>query len=151
MLTSRRWLPLISAVAVAMASALCSAEDGQRGPVDKVIVKAGQDEVGCPGDVIRLQVELLGPVERGMLGGKGERRPVANQLVSFLILDSAASDSTLVGAAEAITDAGGKASCAIKLGKEFGDRYVEAETISSDGRRRRAVIRVISGVKMFGN
>ena len=151
MLTSRRWLPLISAVAVAMASALCSAEDGQRGPVDKVIVKAGQDEVGCPGDVIRLQVELLGPVERGMLGGKGERRPVANQLVSFSILDSAASDSTLVGAAEAITDAGGKASCAIKLGKEFGDRYVEAETISSDGRRRRAVIRVISGVKMFGN
>ena len=119
--------------------------------IEQVNVKAGQDAVGGPGDRIRLEVEFLGPHKRGILGGKGDREPVSNQPVVFSLLDGSASDASLVGAAEAVTDAGGKASCAIQLGKQFGDHYIEARAVDAEGEPHKAMIRVISGVKLFGN
>jgi len=133
-----------------LAAGVCFGQEGSLQLVDKILVCRGNNAVGAAGEQKLLEVEVLGPVRRGMLGGKGSRAPVAGQQVVFSFLGEA-HDSKLIGPATVLTDAGGKASCTVELGSKFGDYYVEARTISADGAPRTAHFRMTSGLRIFGN
>jgi len=141
---------LIMAAALLPAAGICFGQDGPGGGADKIVPRKGDNGVGTVGEEIVLEAEVLGPVRRGLLGGKGKRPPVRGQRVEFTIVDDG-TGTQLISPTTVITDAAGRASCNVRLGSKFGDYYVEARTISPDGAPRGAKFRITSGVKIFGN
>jgi phosphate:Na+ symporter len=98
------------------------------------------------------QVVLEGPVEPGLLGGKGERRAVHDAKIRFEV------ENPLTGARfvendgifiEKITDAGGAAVARMKLGNWCGDVWVVASTPDYPSLKP-VRMRAISGVRRIG-
>ena len=137
--------------AMLLAASACSA--AQNGPpqADKVVVRRGQDAVGRQGDIIRLEVSVLGPALKGLLCGEGERLPVPDQEVTFAVIGDDTGDSELVAPTTMLTSGAGIAGCDLKLGGIFGDRYIEARVAGIDGKVRGTVIKVTSGINVFGD
>ena len=97
----------------------------------------------CPKELI---VELLGPVRKGMLGGKGSVTPVPGVKVRFL---PAPGSDLKIECEKPVSDAGGVVRAKIKTGAKFGDQYfnVVPEGFESAG----TTVRVVSGVKLGGS
>jgi len=141
----------IAAAMILLATAcLCMAEDQPGTKIEKIVVKAGQDAARNPGQVLDLQIEVLGPVERGILGGKGQHVPVPNHPVVFSVMDPEKTGAKIIGDGSAITDAGGKARCKVEVGHKFGDQYFKAKATDSEGNTQTAIIRLVAGVTISG-
>jgi Na/Pi-cotransporter len=96
----------------------------------------------CPKPLI---IELLGPVKKGMLGGKGSVAPVPQVKVSFQVLPG--SDLT-VECDNPVSDHGGSVKAKIKTGSKIGDQYFK---IIPEGFPKAAkTVRVISGISVSG-
>ncbi len=97
-----------------------------------------------------LKVEVLGPVRRGLLGGKGQRSPVPAATVHFSILANNTNiwfpDGTSVE-----TDQGGYASLRVHIGNTLGDHYVKAAVQSQDGSERSVIFRIVAGIEKLNN
>jgi len=130
---------------------LARAEDQSLPPADRIKIIQGNNEAGVKGDTIKIIVEVLGPVRRGWLGGEGGRSPVKGATVTFSVLNKRIGDIEITSPREVTTDAGGYASCEVRIGGAFGDHYVEARTTGHDGKPRRAEIRIIAGVRISGS
>ena len=150
MTMTRCVLRCVAAAALTLAAGLCYGEEASGNIVDEVLLREGNDATGAAGEEVTLQVEVLGPSRPGLLGGKGKRLPVAGQEVVFSFR-SEPPNAEFVGPSSVTTDAGGKASCVVRLGPEFGDIYVQALAMSADGNPHIAEFRLTSGVRTFGN
>ena len=92
---------------------------------------SGSDQMGLYDEelVMPLRVEVLGPQEPGLLGGKGERHAVRNEPVRFEIVDKESGAEFVESGGrvlEVTTDAGGRASARVRLGDRPGDIIVLA-------------------------
>ena len=143
------WMLLLTAGVVA-AAGVSSAGEVPAQPVGKVVAQSGHNAVGAPGEVVRLSAEVLGPVQPGILGGKGRQQPVAGQKVSFAVV-TRRDGAEVLEPSSAVTDAGGKASCRVRLGRAFGDYYVRAQAIDSEGTTHSAQFRLTAGLRRIGN
>jgi len=115
--------------------------------VDRITVVKGDNQCGMPGELCKdeLVIELLSPVIKGFLGGKGERYPVKGVKVLFVPLDG--SDSQAVPG-EAVSDEGGGVRVKLKAGKNIGDQYLKIIPVGFE--KVTKTIRIISGVSITG-
>ncbi|NQT18633.1 MAG: Na/Pi symporter, partial [Planctomycetes bacterium] len=143
-------LRCVAAAALMLTTGLCYGEEPSGNIVDKIVLREGNNDVGASGDEIALVVEVLGPSRPGMFGGKGRRLPVEGQEVVFSFRGEP-TGAEFVGPSVTATDHGGKASCIVRLGPKFGDCYVRALAIGSDGKPKKAEFRVTSGIRIFGD
>ncbi len=115
--------------------------------VDQVKIVRGNEQCALPEEYFShtLQVELLGPVEPGLLGGEGSRSPIAGATVHFVPLDNS---QIVITPATARTDAGGLVSVNLKAGRQTGDQYVK---IIPEGFENKSITaRFITGMKIEG-
>jgi len=116
----------------------------------KLLVKGGNNQWGTLGQPLTtpIVVEVLGPLRKGVLGGKGTRAPVPDATVCFESADGP--DSAVVtGADKVLTDAAGYARTEVCLGTRFGDQYVRATVL---GYPHLAVqFRFIGGIEVWGH
>lgn len=116
----------------------------------RIEIRAGDGQAGAPGTVAEkpLQIEVLGEIKPGILGGKGRRLPVPDIKIRFELLNEESS-MEIIGAKEVSTDAGGLAGIKIRFGNEIGDQYLKAEVI--DHPELSTDFRLISGIEKKGD
>ena len=115
---------------------------------------SGDGQADFPGAILPspFQVVFEGPVEPGLLGGTGARRPVPNARVRFEVEDPATGaifTEVHAPVLETRTDAGGAALARMQLGKWCGDVWVVASTPDYPSIMP-VRLRAISGVKRIG-
>ncbi len=93
-----------------------------------------------------LLIELLGPRNNGLLGGKGEQPPVAGVKVRFEVCPG--SDLTITSE-KSISNPGGAVTAKIKTGSIIGDQYFKV--IPEGFSKAAKTIRVISGILINGS
>ncbi|UDQ97367.1 Na/Pi symporter [Lentisphaerota bacterium WC36G] len=124
----------------------CKQEKGQA-KVDKLHVMQGDMQTALAGEKFKktVKIEVLGPVKKGLFGGKGSRTQIANAKVRL----EAAEGSKLIFPKEVLTaNAGGGISFDVSAGKAIGDQYLKI--IPLENEKKAAVLRFISGVKIEG-
>jgi len=119
---------------------------------DKIIIKSGNNQCVPPSSPLpkELTVQVLGPHQKGLLGGKGSRDPVKDVKVNFYVTGQNTNLCFPMGIS-AITDPGGLASIPITVGKTLGDIYVKAEFKHKSGEEKSAFFRLISGIEISGD
>ncbi|NOY75135.1 MAG: hypothetical protein GXP32_05005, partial [Kiritimatiellaeota bacterium] len=144
--SSARSFFALFAAAVIAGALLSGCDDASSGEVKSVKVKGGEQCAPPNSECAKpLIIELLGPVKKGMLGGKGSVAPVSNVKVSFQTLPG--SDLT-VECDNPVSDHGGNVKATIKTGSKIGDQYLK---IIPEGFPKAAkTIRIISGVSVGG-
>ncbi len=107
---------------------------------DRIILDehaSGDDQAGMYGELLPqpLYVVVEGPVEPGMFGGAGGRRPVRDAEVVFEIEGTETGAQFEEGGPRFVTrtDAGGAAMARLRLGNKPGDVIVSATTESASG------------------
>ena len=117
--------------------------------VAQIRVRHGARQTGFPGQECEkpLQIEVLGPLRRGMLGGKGRRSPVPG--VRVVALPLSVQSGIAVGDSEGVTDAGGSARFAVTLGRTIGDQYVMV-SCPDHPQVAPVTVRFVSGVVVRG-
>ncbi len=118
---------------------------------EEIIIKSGNNQSSAPNTIIQesLVVEVLSAVKPGILGGKGNKYPVAGCLVKFSV-DKDCVGAEIIGNNIIVTDAGGIAKVQLKLGSMFGDCYITAQIETPKGPKK-VTFRVISGLVASGN
>ena len=122
-------------------------ETGSR-TVDQIRVVDGAEQCALPGKAFArpVKIELLGPQEPGLLGGKGSRSPAAGSVVLFEPADG----SDLKVDPEVVkTDEGGGAVVTVTAGKTTGDQYLRI--IPKDAPDRSVTLRFITGMQIDGD
>ncbi len=138
-------LPMVLAGALMLITG-CSDQTSKT--IDKIEIKEGAEQCTLPGQEfdLPLRLELLGPQEPGLLGGKGTRAPVANVTLHFVPIDG--SDLT-VTPPSVESDAGGMVRVKVRAGEKTGDQYLK---VIPDGQEKKAVtLRFITGMKITGD
>ncbi|MCP3968379.1 MAG: hypothetical protein GY750_07725 [Lentisphaerae bacterium] len=140
-------LLFLPALAIMLFTSGCG-KSGKTTKVDKIRILQGKEQCALPGEDFskKLRLELLGKQEKGLLGGKGNRSPVANSKVLFVNVDG--SDLELPKTS-ALSDAGGSVSIKIKAGKKVGDQYLRV--IPKSNPEKSIIIRYVTGVKIVGS
>ncbi len=115
---------------------------------------SGADQTGVYGEELPspLRVEVLGPQEPGLFGGKGERHAVRGEPVQFEILDKDSGAEFVSSGAEVVltsTDAGGRAGARLRLGGRPGDIIVLA-SLPEHPDIEPVRMRVAAGIKRIG-
>ncbi len=116
------WAVILS-TAVLLSVAGCS--DGQKkAEVDQLKVFSGANQFALPGLPFAhdLVVVANGPVERGLLGGQGARKPAVN---AHLRIQLQAGSDLVVEPQECVTDLGGAARFKVTAGVRVGDHYLK--------------------------
>lgn len=90
-------------------------------------------------------VELLGPVQKGILGGKGSRDPARDKKVRFIAQEGS---ELYFNPDECISDKGGIVRTEIETGKILGDQYFDVVSVKNPQTRK--TIRIINGVEISG-
>ncbi len=115
---------------------------------------SGDGQADFQGETLRypFQVVLEGPVEPGLLGGKGGRHPVPNARLRFEV-ENPQTEARFVDnegmAYETRTDAGGAALARLRLGQWCGDVWIIAST--PDHPEVKPIrLRAVSGVRRIG-
>ena len=116
--------------------------------VDKIRIVNGAEQCALPGEAFSqpLRIELLGPNEPGLLGGKGSRAPVAGAAVHFVPVDGS---DLKVEPKIAKTDEGGGVTVTVTAGRTTGDQYLKI--IPADFPGKAVTLRFITGMKITGN
>ncbi len=117
-------------------------------PLDKITVLQGADQCALPGEefAVPLRIELLGPREPGLLGGKGSRSPVVDEEVRFVPEEGS---GLRIEPQAARSDAGGVISAVVSAGNRTGDQYLK---IIPEGAPEKAFrVRFIVGMKISGD
>ncbi len=119
----------------------------KKAEVNSVRIQQGGDQCALPGESFEqpLRVTLLGAPERGLLGGSGERPPIAGQKVHFVPLDGA---DLQVSPQIAETDAGGTAQVTVTAGRTVGDHYLKVIPDGNPAKSR--TVRFVTGIKITG-
>ncbi len=136
-------LPLLAVIAMTLTA--CSERGSAENKlVDKINILQGNEQCALPGEKFKktLRFELLGKQKSGLLGGKGERPPIAKVKVLFVPLDG--SDLKL-SADSAFSDAGGSVSVEVSAGRKVGDQYLRA--IAQD---KSVLVRFVTGISISG-
>jgi Na/Pi-cotransporter len=123
----------------------CNQENDKKLAVNKLKVIAGADqtiEINKPSKEI--QIEFLSKPEKGILGGKGEPKPVCNELANLILPKglTLSSDQTLLK-----SNAGGISRFTVKAQKP-GDYYIKI--VSSTNHAKSLKIRLSAGVTTLG-
>ena len=116
---------------------------------DKIIITHGNLQCVAPSSQLPkpLTVEVLGVLNKGLLGGKGTRNPIANIPIDFVIYGNNTNIFFPEGN-QALTDEGGKAFVPVTVGKTVGDIYVHASFTKKDGQKRSVEFRLTSGITL---
>ncbi|MCP3964955.1 MAG: hypothetical protein GY750_10865 [Lentisphaerae bacterium] len=138
---------LLLFVAVVFLCAGCSKDKGNL-PVKQLKIIRGSEQCALPGEKFKkkLIIEVLGPKERGLLGGKGQSTPLANQKVLFQAIDG--SDLKL-SAQEGTTNSGGEVMLEVEAGKSLGDQYLKVIPVQNP--EASLTVRFVTGVKIIGD
>jgi len=143
---SGKKLPLVCGV-VAFLVLLCGCEKTPNDLVaDKLVCITPETMLGRPGEVIekRCRLELLSKPVPGLLGGEGLAYPMAG--VRLIARPADGASGLTVTPEEAVTDAGGNADFEVRLGKSFGDQYLDVSCADNPKIQRR--VRFVSGVSI---
>ena len=116
--------------------------------VDKIRVVDGAEQCTLPGRPFAkpVKLELLGPQQPGMLGGKGSRAPAAGAVV---FLEPADGSDLKVEPATVTTDEGGGVTFKVTAGKNTGDQYLRV--IPKDHPGKSITLRFITGMQIDGD
>ncbi|MBS1371793.1 MAG: Na/Pi symporter [Lentisphaeria bacterium] len=116
--------------------------------VDQIRIVDGAEQCALPGRPFAkpVKLELLGPQEPGMLGGKGSRAPAAGAVVLF---EPADGSDLKVEPAAAKADDGGGVAVTVTAGKTTGDQYLRV--IPKDHPGKSITLRFITGMQIDGN
>ncbi len=117
-------------------------------PVDKVEVIQGDNQYAPPSTECfeELRIEFLSPKVRGLLGGKGARRPVPGVEP---VLDLEDDSDVRVEFLDLVSDAGGRIRAKVFTGKSVGDHYF---SISAKGYPAvKSSFRVTTGISISGD
>ena len=111
---------------------------------DKIALITQETQLGLPGATQPkgIRLEVLSKACPKPLGGAGEQYPVAGERVIVVPVDPASGIQATP--AEGVTDQGGGFSCAVTLGKTFGDQYLDIVCPDSPEIRKR--VRFVAGV-----
>ena len=116
---------------------------------------SGNDQPGKYREVLAkpFRAEVLGALERGVLGGKGARKPVSGAKVLFQVDDpdcGAVFDESNGITLETVTDEAGLASAYLRLGAQPGDVSVTASLVDYPDIGK-AQFRAIAGLERIGS
>jgi Na/Pi-cotransporter len=147
------WITLPAALAL-----LLTACGGPPPPPDILLLDeyASGDEQAAPQDATLAQpfrVVVEGPVEPGLLGGKGSRRGVRGITVRFSIINPATGATFAESGApvaEVTTDPGGAASARMQLADWSGDIWVEV-SVPGHPTVKPLRMRAMAGVEKIGS
>ncbi len=116
--------------------------------VEKIEIIQGDRQCVLPGEECKkdLILEVLGPVRKGLLGGKGEREPVKNAEIVFETLDG--SDLSILPEGKIFSGPGGRVNVRVKAGTKIGDNYLKIYPITNP--KCSITIRIICGVTVKG-
>ena len=112
--------------------------------VDVIRIIRGNEQFAMPGEQFaeQVKVELLSPVQKGLLGGKGNRKTVANCPVIVK-----ADKGLLVDAADLKSDVAGIVEFPVKATDKTGDLYL---TVIEPKSGKSAVLRMAVGMSVNG-
>ena len=122
-------------------------KDSTNAKIEKLKVIRGAKQCALPGETFqkKLIIEVQGPLERGFLGGKGERLQLAKRKVLFVLVDN--SDLKL-SCTEAVSNVSGEVMLSVKAGKKIGDQYLRVIPVGAEDKS--ITVRFVTGVKIFG-
>ena len=116
--------------------------------VKEIKVIQGANQCALPNTECKkeLNIELLSPKTKGLLGGKGSQHPVSGVKVDFIVDEGSDLE---VKCENPISNQGGSVFAKIKTGSNIGDQYIK---VVPEGFPKAAkTIRIISGIKIEGN
>lgn len=140
-----QFVALLVGIGIFLLVSGCNQENSTK--VDKLIV-IGAEQCALPGKSFSepLRVEVLGPNEPGLLGGKGSRKPLQGIKILFVPVDGS---DLKITPPEAVTNAGGMASAEISAGHKTGDQYLKIIPVGYENQSK--TIRFIAGMEISGN
>lgn len=151
------FFPGFAACAAGLVLMLSGCDGGTPPPPDILIpdeFASGDHQAALYGEELPqpFRVILEGPVEPGLLGGKGSRRGIARATVRYSVLNpDTGAVFTQSGGPEqdVLTDAGGAADATLRLGDWSGDIWVEA-SVPDHPEMKPVRLRAIAGVEPIG-
>ena len=116
--------------------------------IENLKIIRGDKQCALPGEAFRkkLIIEIQGPQQKGLLGGKGERMQLSGRKVLFVPVDS--SDLKL-SSTEAVSNAGGEVVVSVRAGKKIGDQYLKVIPVGAEGKS--ITVRFVTGVEILGD
>ena len=141
-----RVLPLTAVALLLLCSGGCSRKEDNL-KIEKLKIVRGAGQCALPGEKFRnkLIIEIQGPNEPGLLGGKGQRIPLPGRVVQFVPIDG--SDLKL-SCQEAESNDGGSVMVEVAAGNSVGDQYLQVIPVKAP--EKRITIRFTSGIKILG-
>ncbi len=122
-------------------------KDFSNAKIEKLKIIRGAKQCALPGEAFqkKLIIEIQGPLERGFLGGKGERSQLANRKVLFVLVDN--SDLKL-SCTETTSNISGEVMVSIRAGRKIGDQYLKVIPVGAEDKS--ITVRFVTGVKIIG-
>ena len=124
----------------------CKPKDGKV-KVEKLHVVQGDMQTALAGEKFKktVKIEVLGAVSKGLLGGKGSRKPVPN---AKILLKAVEGTKLIYPTEELTTNAGGGISFNVTAAKATGDQYLKVIPVANPAKA--ITLRFISGIKIEG-
>lgn len=122
-------------------------QESSNAKIEKLKIIRGAKQCALPGETFqkKLIIEVQGPQQKGLLGGKGERLQLANRKVLFALVDK--SDLKL-SCAEATSNISGEVIVAVSAGKKIGDQYLRVIPVGAEDKS--ITVRFVTGIKIIG-
>lgn len=133
-------------------SLLCGCNTPLDNPPDQIKIASGNEQASRINHELSkpLEVQIMGPNIRGLLGGKGGRHPAQGAEVKFEIQKPVRKAEILDDQIQ-ITDAGGKVKVRLRLGEDFGDYYINAAITDKSGSTKHVTFRATAGIIADGS
>jgi Na/Pi-cotransporter len=133
---------------VAAALMLTGCDKKQRSSiVDRIKIVQGNNQCALPNQEYskEIRIELQGKNQPGLLGGKGNRNPVAN---AKILLKQIGRSDLIIPAKELTSDSGGGINFKVKSGKTIGDHYLKIIPVGYEDKS--VILRFINGIAISG-
>jgi Na/Pi-cotransporter len=116
--------------------------------IENLKIIRGAKQCALPGETFqkKLIIEIQGPMEKGYLGGKGERLQLADRKVLFVPVDQS---DLILSATEAVSNASGEVVLSVRAGKKIGDQYLRVIPVGAEDKA--ITVRFVTGIKIIGD
>lgn len=122
-------------------------ENTSNAKIENLKIIRGAKQCALPGEAFqkKLIIEIQGPMEKGYLGGKGERLQLTGRKVLFVPVDQS---DLILSATEAVSNASGEVVLSVRAGKKIGDQYLRVIPVGAEDRA--ITVRFVTGIKIIG-
>jgi phosphate:Na+ symporter len=116
--------------------------------IEKLKIIRGAKQCALPGEAFKkkLIIEIQGPLERGLLGGEGERSQLANRKILFVVVENS---DLILSCTEATSNISGEVMVSVRAGKKIGDQYLKIIPVGAEDKF--ITVRFVTGIKIIGD